>query len=216
MTARKPRKPPAQRSRGRPKDPDKRAAILKAAKRLFARHGLDGVSMDKLAHSARVSKLTLYSHFQSKEELFQQAVAEKCQEHTPPSIFDAHSPLPLRQRLIAIGNGFVGLVMSGEAMDLYRMMAAQGASGGKLGKLFFAAGPQRTLTQFSQLLDAACAAGELSVEDTHEAATHFFCLLKGIHHLCALVGARPIPSRAVQRRHVKQVVDLFLRAYRRR
>lgn len=203
------------RPRGRPKDPDKRAAILKAAKRLFARHGIDRVSMDRLAQSARVSKLTLYSHFQSKEELFQTAVAEKCQEHTPAAVFDTHTPLPLRERLLRIGNGFVELILSDEAMDLHRMMAAQGGRENKLGKLFFAAGPERVLVQLAAVLDATRRDGELDVADSYEAATHFFSLLKGVHHMCALVGARPVPPPAVRRRHVEQVVDLFLRAYRR-
>src|ERR1051326_8499598 len=139
------------RRRGRPKDLDKRAAIMRAAKELFSRHGLSGVSMEAIAKRADVSKLTLYSHFRDKEELFQTAVAEKCQEHTPPDFFDAHTPLPLRARLRTIGRGFVALVMSREALNLYRMMAAQAGGGSRLGKLFFAAGPERNLERFSAL-----------------------------------------------------------------
>jgi TetR/AcrR family transcriptional repressor of mexJK operon len=204
---------PAARSRGRPKDPDKRAAILEAAKHLFARHGLTGVSMDVIAKAADVSKLTLYSHFRSKEDLFQQAVAEKCQEHTPSRFFDARTPQPLRDRLLRIGHGFVELIMSQEAMDLHRMMAAQAGGGQRLGKLFFAAGPERTLVQFSGLLKAASDAGELQVGDTRRAASHFFCLLKGIEHLRVMVGASGPPTARQQELHVRDVVEVFLRAY---
>ena len=202
------------RARGRPKDPDKRAAIMDAAKRLFSRHGLSGVSMDALADDAGVSKLTLYSHFRSKDELFQTAVAEKCQEYTPPDFFDAQSPLPLRARLRAIGCGFVQLVMSKEALDLYRMMAAQAGGGRHLGKLFFAAGPEQNLQRFGALLEHAHAAGELKVPDARKAAGHFFCLLEGVPHLRVIVGeSARIPEREL-RAHVEDVVDLFLRAYR--
>src|SRR5581483_5614381 len=103
----KPSSRPAPR-RGRPKDPDKRVAVLRAAKQLFSRRGLSGVSMDAIAAAAGVSKLTLYSHFRSKDELFQTAVRQKCQEHTPADFFDATSPQPLRAKLRAIGRGFVG------------------------------------------------------------------------------------------------------------
>jgi TetR/AcrR family transcriptional repressor of mexJK operon len=206
------RRKPARR--GRPKDPDKRAAILAAAKQLFAKHGLGGVSMDALAEKAGVSKLTLYSHFRSKDELFQTAVAQKCQEHTPPDFFDANSPRPLRERLRTIGRGFVALVMSPEALNLYRMMAAHAGRGSKLGRLFFEAGPEKNLERFSALLRSAHAAGELKVPDPRRAAGHFFCLLEGVPHLRVIVGeSKSIPARELEA-HVDDVVEVFLRAYR--
>lgn len=205
---------PQGKPRGRPKDEAERRAVLEAAKDLFARQGMDSTSMDAIAAAAGVSKLTVYSHFRNKDELFQQAVAEKCQEYTPPDLFDTHSNRPLRQRLTRIGEGFLQLVMSDEAMDLYRMMAAEARGGqGKLGRLFFAAGPKRTLEQFSMLLLAAHQAGELRVADVQAAAQHYFCMLKGIHHLRVLVGAEATPSPAAMKAHVREVVDLFLRAY---
>ena len=209
MSARSVRPP-----RGRPKDPDKRAAIMGAAKQLFSRHGLDGVSMDAVAAKAGVSKLTVYSHFQGKDALFQTAVAEKCQEHQPPDFFDAHSPLPLRERLRAIGRGFVALVMSPEALNLYRMMAAHAGGGSKLGRLFFEAGPEKNLDRFSALLRHAHAARELKVPDARRAAGHFFMLLQGVPYMRVVVGeSKSIPSKELAA-HVDDVVDVFLRAYR--
>ena len=199
--------------RGRPKDPGKRAAILDAAKELFARGGLAGTSMEAIAARAGVSKLTLYSHFKRKEELFQQAVIAKCEEHAPPSLYEVKPGEPLRARLITLASGFLALIMSDESMELHRMMAAQAGGGSKLGRLFFAAGPQRVMAQFSRLLEAATRSGELKVPDPQRAAAHFFCLLKGTDHLRVLVGAGAPPSRAAARAHVADVVELFLRAY---
>lgn len=199
--------------RGRPKDPGKRVAILNAAKHLFAQSGLAGTSMEAIAAAAGVSKLTLYSHFRKKEELFQQAVIAKCEEHAPPAFFEVKNGEPLRARLLTIAVGFLTLVMSKEAMDLYRMMAAEARGNSRLGKLFYAAGPQRTLDQFSRLLVAATRTGELHVRDPQRAASHFFCLLKGTNHLRVMMGARSCPSRAEMRAHIEDVVDLFLRAY---
>ena len=59
------------------------AAILEAAKQLFAREGFAGVSMDKIAAEAGVSKLTVYSHFGDKEALFAAAIRAKCEEMMP-------------------------------------------------------------------------------------------------------------------------------------
>ena len=85
---------------GRPKDPAKREAILDAAKRLFILHGYEGSSMDAIAAEAGVSKLTLYSHFASKENLFAAAVASKCQEQLPPLFFERTDEVPLEQVLL--------------------------------------------------------------------------------------------------------------------
>jgi TetR/AcrR family transcriptional repressor of mexJK operon len=202
------------RARGRPKDPDKRAAILVAAKKLFLRHGLDGVSMDAIAREAGVSKLTLYSHFRAKDELFQTAVVEKCQEHTPTDLFDPLADRPLRERLTRIGRGFVSLIMSDDSMELNRMMASEAPGRSRLSRLFYAAGPQRMMDRFAALLAAADAAGELKVPDPSRAAAHFFCLLKGIHHFRAMLGVAPRASVRVLNTHVDEVVELFLRAYR--
>lgn len=205
------KKAPARR--GRPKDPGKRAAILQAAQDLFARDGLAATSMEAIAARAGVSKLTLYSHFRKKEDLFTQAVTAKCEAHSPPETYRVREGEPLRARLLAIGENFLSLVMDEEAMNLYRMMAAEARSQGQLGKLFYAAGPQRTINQFSQLLVAATAAGELEVKDAPRAASHFFCLLKGTNHLRVMMGERKPPSRAETRAHIEEVVDLFLRAF---
>jgi AcrR family transcriptional regulator len=46
-----------------------RARILAAARDLFHRHGLRGVGVDAIAEAAGTNKMTLYRHFESKDEL---------------------------------------------------------------------------------------------------------------------------------------------------
>ncbi|MFI6819190.1 TetR/AcrR family transcriptional regulator [Nonomuraea sp. NPDC050328] len=48
----------------------KRAAIVSAARELFARQGVDGVSMDAVAAHAGVSKRTVYDYYGDKNRLF--------------------------------------------------------------------------------------------------------------------------------------------------
>jgi AcrR family transcriptional regulator len=49
---------------------DTRAALLKAARRLFARRGYTNVSLDEVCAAARVTKGALYHHFENKQDLF--------------------------------------------------------------------------------------------------------------------------------------------------
>src|ERR1700733_3403934 len=46
-----------------------RARILAAARDLFHRRGLRGVGVDTIAEAAGTNKMTLYRHFESKDEL---------------------------------------------------------------------------------------------------------------------------------------------------
>ncbi len=48
----------------------KKEIILKQAKRLFAKMGYDGTTMDKIASKADVNKALIYYHFKNKENLY--------------------------------------------------------------------------------------------------------------------------------------------------
>ncbi len=137
---------------GRPKDLEKRAAILAAAKRLFPLLGFEGTSMDAIAAEAGVSKLTVYSHFTDKETLFVAAIRARCQDQVPDALFDVDTTGPVRGQLEAIARAFLGLVTSPEAISLHRLLTASGSASPKLAQLFWEAGPLRMRQSFEQFL----------------------------------------------------------------
>lgn len=47
----------------------RRKAILKAAKRLILKHGVEGMSMNQLARATELNKATLYLYFSEKDDL---------------------------------------------------------------------------------------------------------------------------------------------------
>ncbi len=198
---------------GRPKDQNKRAAILDAAKRLFVERGYTDTSMDAVAAAAGVSKLTVYSHFGDKDALFAEAVRRKCEEQLPAQIFSANLKGPLRAQLLEIARAFFALVTSHDAMAVHRTVIANVRNAPKLGQLFWEAGPARVQCAFDAFLRDEVAAGNLDIADTRRAATQFFCLLKGESHArmefgcCATLKPREIDE------HIEATVGLFLRAY---
>ena len=199
---------------GRPKDLAKRKAILEAAKTLFLSNGYDGSSMDAIAAEAGVSKLTVYSHFTDKEKLFAEAVKSKCEEQLPELLFELDDQVPIAQTLLNIGRGFNLLINSRESVELHRVMVSLAAQDSTLSRMFYEAGPQRVLHGMEELLRSADKSGRLRVPDPLSAADQFFCLIKGGANFRLLIGCGEALQGSEAEAHVRDAVDVFLRAFR--
>ena len=57
-----------------------RAALLRSASRLICEHGLDGVSIDRIAADAGYTKGAFYANFESKEHMFLTVLDEKFED----------------------------------------------------------------------------------------------------------------------------------------
>ncbi len=196
---------------GRPKDPVKGAAILEAAKRLFVEQGFEGASMDQIAAEAGVSKLTVYSHFGDKETLFAEVCRAYCEQQLPTSMFSDCAGLPLRDCLMQIGQAFVGMVMSPDAIAGHRILCTPQVVDTHVAQLFWESGPARVQHAFAQLLAQRVAAGELEIDDVARAASQFFVLLKGDLHARQVFGCGE--GWCDPTAQVAAAVEMFLRAY---
>lgn len=81
-------------------DPDRRAAILRAAAEEFAAHGYDGASLQRIADRLNVSKGSLYYYFDDKADLFETVADEAWRVMLPDdpidlSLLDARSFWPI-------------------------------------------------------------------------------------------------------------------------
>lgn len=88
-----------------PRDPEQtRARILAAAKAEFARVGLGGARVDRIAARAGANKRMLYYYFGSKDELFRvvlEATYEHIRESEKALHLDAFEPPEAIRRLVA-------------------------------------------------------------------------------------------------------------------
>lgn len=200
-------------NRGRPKDPAKRAAILDAAKCLFLSGGFSGTSMDAVAKAAGVSKLTVYSHFSDKETLFSAAVEAKCHNTLPEPFFELDETLPIRASLTRIGLAFIELIHSPEVIALERLMCTMATQDTEMSRLFFEAGPQRTLSAMESLIRNANDANLMDTPNPRHAAESFFALLQGREHMRTRIGIREPMTSSEAQPHVERAVDMFLRAF---
>lgn len=58
----------------------RRAAILKAARKVFARRGFEGATMDDVAEACSIAKGTLYLYFKSKRQIYMGVFKEDLQQ----------------------------------------------------------------------------------------------------------------------------------------
>ena len=198
---------------GRPKDLEKRASILDAAKRLFPLHGFEGTSMDAIASEAGVSKLTVYSRFTDKETLFFAAIRARCEEQMPGTLFDVEAGGPVRRQLEDIARAFFALVTAPESIALNRLLTSGTGLSDKLVQRFWEAGPQRVQAGFQQFLRHEVDAGQLAIGDIPRASSQFFALLKGDLHARMLCGCAHVYCDNDIEQHIRATVEMFLRAY---
>lgn len=175
--------------------------------------GYGGTSMNEVAQKAGVSKLTIYSHFSDKDQLFKAVIEQRCDEHIMPSSFLSLASRTPEEALIHIAQGYIHVIFSECSVELHRLMQAEGARYPHIVQLFYEAGPQRVRRAFAELLEQWCKQGQLTISDIPKASEQFFSLLKGEIHMKRLLGIGSLPDTEQIDRHIQASVQLFLAAY---
>jgi TetR/AcrR family transcriptional repressor of mexJK operon len=201
------------KTKGRPKDPDKRCAILEVAGKLFLEQGYERTSVDTIADKAGVSKFTVYSHFKDKAGLFTCLVTNKCQEYPLGGGLDQIRKMPLKQALTKMAEGYVSLMLNPDVLAFQRLMIADATNNPELTVLFYESGPKPTIQAAAEMFTEFHNAGKAHIEDSRQAADHFLSMLRGIYHWRALLNVDPMPTRNKLRKHIEDCVNTFMRAY---
>lgn len=201
-------------NRGRPKDAGKRKDIMDAARQLFLQHGFHGTSMDALAKEACVSKATLYSHFEDKDALYRALINDKMADYKVDDFTDMLN-WDVASDLQLIAKHMLDLIFDPEALDMLRMVIAEGRTGSGVAALFKEVGPQRLLSQISEYLERQKSRGTTYIEDV-EADTSLFASLVVDHRtlMFALMAVGEGFDEAGRERQARQAVARFIRLKR--
>lgn len=204
---------PTERRAGRPLDETKRAAVLAAAQRLFLQNGFAGTSMDAIAEVAGVSKLTAYKYFHSKQELFAQSVATKCESAFGPLDINHLAGHDVRDSLVAFGHAFLNLILDPEAMAVHHLIVAERERTPELGRLFFENAVRPTADKLATLIARHEEANQIATgDDPIVAAMDLLSLWRGRPYLMRELGTEPFGDAALDA-HVAHCVELCLRAW---
>lgn len=178
---------------GRNLSDKKREAILHGGKAVFLKSGFGGASMDQIAAAAGVSKMTVYRHFGSKEELFAGVIIELCQRIVAEDLAEIFAREP-RQALRAFARKMTDIVFARDTTELHRIVIAESRRFPKLGALFYETGPQACIDALGDYFVRNKDDRRFRVENPRRAAEEFLELLRGYSHLKMLLGIEKAPS----------------------
>ncbi|MEO1326928.1 MAG: TetR/AcrR family transcriptional regulator [Pseudomonadota bacterium] len=195
---------------GRPKCDTKHEAILQAASELFMDIGYARTSMDAIAQEAGVSKQTVYSHFQNKDDLFRSCIMAKVRAYGL-DMQDAHPDLPLTTVLETIGRRLLDLLCDPGVVSIYKVLIGETKGFPQLSEAFWDNGPQATMDTLARCLAESRDPDYAPIDDPQRAAEEFLALVEG-HYLMRLMmhSIEDIPE-AEKTAHLDRCVTQFLR-----
>ena len=191
-------------------------AIREAAAALFLEKGYAGASMDDIAARAGVSKQTIYTHFASKEVLFEDLVmanAGRVDEFITAMRLTSEAAPDAKSGLRAIASLYTGFVIRPEVLRLRRLVLGEAGRFPDLARRYYEAVPARTYAALADLIGGFAERGELRVEDTLLAAHHFAWLTLGLPLDQSMFDPERLPTENELDRLAGAAVDVFLAAY---
>jgi TetR/AcrR family transcriptional repressor of mexJK operon len=199
--------------RGRPRDPERYRRILEAARTHFYEHGLERANVDAIAAEAGVSKMTVYSHFGSKEGLFEAVVRERTESVVGGVAgVEGLDPKQPQKALMAVGERFLALTREDDALGKIRSAYSAARSLPEACRGFYREGPQRLIDELAAYLRLADAAGTLKVRNPRQAANLFLSMFLGEGHIRGLLML-DLPDAREDRALLREAVRVFMAAY---
>lgn len=202
-----------QTTSGRPKDLEKRARILQAAKSIFLKMGYHATNMDQIAKEAGVTKLTVYNHFQDKANLFICAIEESCEEPIRAKQFELTPESDFRQALYLMCQRALSIIYLPEAMKLDRVLFELAAEQSPLTQQFFDASHSRMGNVWCGFFEQAITLNFIQADDPLKQTELIVALMLGTRHHKVLLGLDSVPTTVEIEQMIEQAIELFLLKY---
>lgn len=193
---------------------DRRAEIMEAAKQLFYGRGFETTTTYDIAHRARVSKRTLYEHFESKREILSALISETSVRMSEPVEMD--QPTDRKQFIEALrrfGRSFLDELCDPEKIAMYRLAVMSSGKPGPVAQELLASGRKRVSDVVGRLFGSAAQLGLLDPKAIPALVPIYFYVLIGQLQIDLMLGLEKRPSPQVLRARVDEallVVEKFL------
>jgi len=202
-----------QNNSGRPKDLEKRAKILQAAKSIFLKMGYHATNMNQIAKDAGVTKLTVYNHFQDKANLFICAIEESCEESICAKEIVLTAESNFEQALYVMCHRALSIIYLPEALKLDRVLFELAAEQSPLTQQFFDASHTRMSNVWCDFFRQAIRLNFIQADDPLKQTEMIVSLMLGLRHYRVLLGLDTVPTAIEIDQMIQQAVELFLLKY---
>ena len=198
---------------GRPKDLEKRAKILQAAKSIFLKMGYHATNMNQIAKEAGVTKLTVYNHFQDKGNLFICAIEESCEESIRTKQFELTADSDFKQALQLMCQRALSIIYLPEALKLDCLLFELAAEQSPLTQQFFDASHTRMCHVWCDFFEQAIAFKFIQADAPLKQTELIISLMLGIRHQQVLLGLAPVPTADEIDQIIQHAIEIFLLRY---
>ncbi len=187
----------------------KRQHILNTAIDVFSNNGFEGTSMDKIAQEAKVSKITIYKHFESKENLFLEIVSEFLKDSSKKKPLTYQTDQSLESQLMAFIEAEIFLIQEPRERAKSKLLTSV-----YLFKVDFVL---KTMAKhpfhvdFMNWLNMAKADRKLEFESAQLTAQMFYGLIEG----CITWNALLTDGQSLKTSEplIKEIIQVFLARY---
>jgi TetR/AcrR family transcriptional repressor of mexJK operon len=191
---------------------ERRAAIIRLAARSFLENGYEATTMSAIAQEMGGSKGTLWSYFNSKEELLAAVIdgAAAAFQSFMTTVLDPKQDI--RVVLTRFCETFLERISRPEAIGLQRLVIAQAERFPEIGRVFYDHAPAINEATLARFFSRQMEAGVIRPDDPTAAARMLLDLCTAGYHDRVLYGVEA-RNAATERREAARVVQQFLRCY---
>jgi TetR/AcrR family transcriptional repressor of mexJK operon len=194
----------------RPSSKRKIAKILAAARAEFFANGFSASSIEAIAARAEVSKVTIYSWFKNKENLFGEVVKAECNHMNQNFVVENLENKGLREILLFAAESMLDFLMRDEMVRFDRILASEVNRDPKVGQYFLDNGPRALLGNLMKLLQISVEKGEIQTSDPQVSADIFAGLVMGRLELFLRYGEKIALTAEERRARAKRAVDIWM------
>jgi TetR/AcrR family transcriptional repressor of mexJK operon len=197
---------------GRPVDHQKTKKVFAAIDAILANEGIAGLSIERIAKNAGISKATLYRRFGDIKgvlgayvETFTQSALDQALHSDGVNL---RKPSDLEQVLISLGVELMTLISQPRVIAFDNAMLAAGPQFIELKEALYRNGPQQAVSQISELLEQAGITSPLF--DTDSLGDILFHIWRsGFYDRARMTGKMEMNSKQLER-HIASGTRLFL------
>ena len=166
--------------------------------------------MDWIAAQAQVTKPTVYAHFGTKAELFEELILHELRTHYAQPMPPVPSPADVSSVLFELSVEHIDLLLAEPRIGLLRAAAPETINHPEWAQSLFEGLETPTLAGWFAAVDAASI---LVIDDPEQAARLHSATLKGTLFYPALLGLMPVADAAERRRVALHATTTFIAAH---